>query len=101
MLAARWSDSIDMDAAFFGNPAICAGAPWWPGGCEIEDLWYVDATVTYVADGLIGDRTTVFEVGGRNIFDEEPDELWYLSGIETFVHDPRGGMWYLRITQDI
>ena len=52
-------------------------------------------------DGLWGDRTTVFEVGGRNIFDEEPDALWYLSGIETFVHDPRGGTWYLRVTQDI
>ena len=101
LLATRWSDSIDLDASFFGNPGICGGALGGPGGCEIEDLWYVDATVTWVADGLIGDRTTVFEIGGRNIFDEEPDEIWYLSGIETFVHDPRGGTWYLRVTQDL
>jgi outer membrane receptor protein involved in Fe transport len=101
LLATRWSDSVDLDAAFFGGDFACQDTWSGPAGCETDDLWYVDATITYVADGLIGDRTTVFEFGGRNIFDEEPDELWYLSGIETFLHDPRGGTWYLRVTQDL
>ena len=47
------------------------------------------------------DRATTIEIGGRNIGDELPDPLFNLSGIETFLHDPRGAMYYLRLNQEI
>lgn len=70
-------------------------------GCDIEDLLYIDLAYSYRWDSLWGDRSTTIEIGGRNITDETPEPRFFLSGIETYLHDPRGALWYLRLTQDL
>lgn len=109
-LGARWSDEVALDAAFFGN-SVATGAPFdvcpegslggLGEGCEIQSLLYIDLSYRYRWDHLWGDRSTAVEIGGHNITDELPKPLWYLSGIETYLHDPRGALWYLRLTQDL
>jgi outer membrane receptor protein involved in Fe transport len=68
---------------------------------KFDSIVYTDLTYAYTFDNLIGERSTTIEVGGRNIFDEFPDPTFNLGGIESFVHDIRGRMIYVRWNQDI
>lgn len=99
LLRGRFTDEVEFDAAGF-TFAGCGNIPGI-GECEIDSIVYVDLSYSYRFENLIGDRTTRIEIGGRNILDELPDPLFNLSGIETFINDPRGAMWYLRLNQEI
>ena len=82
LLRARWNSSID--------------ANWT--ATDIEGLTYLDATYSYRLEGLIGDSSTLLEVGARNLLDKYPDPLSGAFGanIELAIHDPRGRMLFLR-----
>lgn len=72
------------------------------GTLVMDDILYTDVNYSYTFTDLFGgDRETTVEVGGRNVFDEFPDPIFNLGGIETYVHDIRGRTWYVRIGQDI
>ena len=83
LLRARWASEVD--------------ATW---GSVLEALTYVDATYTYQASGWLGDASlTTLEAGVRNLMDEypEPDGA-FGAGIELALHDPRGRMFFGRVT---
>lgn len=82
LLRARWNSAID--------------ANWT--ATDIEGLTYFDATYSYRLEGLVGDSSTLLEVGARNLLDSYPDPLTGAFGanIELAIHDPRGRMLFLR-----
>ena len=82
LLRARWNSVIE--------------ANWTD--VEITGLTYLDLTYSYRLEGLIGDSTTIVEVGARNLMDLYPDPLTGAFGanIELAIHDPRGRMVFLR-----
>ncbi|TDJ39872.1 MAG: hypothetical protein E2O54_09435 [Gammaproteobacteria bacterium] len=99
MIKVRWFDEYDLS---FNSGALFGGQLFFNGTDKADDITYVDANYAYRFQGLLGeDQETVLEVGGRNIFDEFPDPIFNLGGIETFVHDIRGAMWYVRLTQEL
>jgi outer membrane receptor protein involved in Fe transport len=99
MVRLRWLDAVDID---FNSAALQGAHIAVNGSDEIEDMLYTDIEYSYTFDGAFGgDRQTVLAVGGRNIFDEFPDPLLNLGGIESFLHDVRGRMLYMRVTQDL
>ena len=99
MARARWIDEFDLS---FNSAALQAGQVFFNGTDKLDSITYVDINASYAFQGLLGEgRETLVEVGGRNIFDEYPDPILNLGGIETYVHDVRGSMWYLRVTTDI
>ena len=91
MVRVRWIDEIDQDILYFGayNPPT------------LDEMFYTDINYAYTFDSLIGDRSTKFEIGARNVLDEFPDPIFNLGGIESYLHDIRGRMIYVRINQDI
>jgi len=91
MVRMRWIDEFDQDILFFGG----LNDP------TIESMFYTDMSYSYTFDSLFGDRETKVEIGARNVFDEFPKVIFNLGGIESFVHDIRGRMVYLRVNQDI
>ena len=97
-IRARFIDSFDMG---FNSAALQGGQLFFHGTLEFDSIVYTDLTYAYTFDNLIGDRSTTIEVGGRNIFNEFPDPIFNLGGIETFVHDIRGRMIYLRVNQGL
>ncbi|MEQ8860280.1 MAG: TonB-dependent receptor [Pseudomonadales bacterium] len=95
----RWMDSVEID---FNSKALQAAQLAINGTDEIEDMLYTDIQYSYAFQGLFGqDRETLLEIGGRNVFDEFPEPIFNLGGIESFLHDIRGRTWYLRVTQDL
>jgi hypothetical protein len=90
-LTARYIDEIEEDSVFrAANPKF------------INDITTFDLQYTYAIDGLFGgDRATKVTVGGINIFDRLIPGMLTLGGLETFLHDPRGAMWYVRFNQDV
>lgn len=90
MVKLRYFDEFDQDIQFFSsfNPPT------------IESMTYTDVNYSYTFDSLFGDRSTKFEIGARNVFDEFPRPIFNLGGIETFVHSIRGRMVYFRVNQD-
>jgi outer membrane receptor protein involved in Fe transport len=98
MIRGRWIDSFDLE---FNSGALQA-AQFAFRDDKADDIMYIDMSVSYAFQNLLGEgKETTLEVGGRNITDEYPDPLLNLGGIESFVHDIRGDMWYLRLTTDI
>lgn len=95
----RWTDEVEIDF----NSAALQGAQIAINGTDVmDDMLYTDIQYSYTFDNLTGgDRATKIEVGGRNVFNEYPDPIFNLGGIETFLYDIRGATWYLRLTQDI
>ena len=66
----------------------------------LEALTYIDATYTYRGHGWLGDNSlTTLEAGVRNLTDvyPEPDGA-FGAGIELALHDPRGRMFFGRVT---
>lgn len=95
----RWLDEVEIDF----NSAALQGAQLFFNGTDVmDDMLYTDIQYSYTFADLIGSgRDTVVEVGGRNVFDEFPDPIFNLGGIETFLYDIRGATWYLRLTQNL
>ncbi len=98
MLRLRWLDEVEID---FNSGALQA-AQVATRGSVMKDMLYTDLSYSYTFPSLFGEgRPTTIEAGGRNVFDEYPDPILNLGGIETFLYDIRGRMWYLRVTQEI
>lgn len=102
----RWIDEFALEFNSGGVPSTATGGlallhRLRGGGDKVDDITYVDLNYKYTFDQLIGDRSTTVEIGANNVFDELPDPFFNLGGIETFVHDIRGRMWYLRLNQDL
>lgn len=70
---------------------------------KIESLTTLDLNYTLTKNNLFGgDRTTTFQLGAKNVFDNTPDAFRTIGGgLETLLHDPRGRMWFARMTQEI
>lgn len=99
MLRVRWIDEFDLS---FNSSALFGGQLFFNGTDKADDIFYTDVKYAYTFTDLLGnDLETTLEIGGRNIFDEFPEPQFNLGGLETFVHDIRGAMWYVRINQDI
>lgn len=71
------------------------------GDTNLEAMLYTDINYKYTFPSLLGNRETTIEVGANNVFDEFPKPFFNLGGIETYLHDIRGRMMYIRINQDI
>jgi outer membrane receptor protein involved in Fe transport len=98
LIRLRYTDGFDLD---FNSKALQGGQAFFNGTLEMDSILYTDLNYSYTFDNLLGDRESKIEIGGRNIFDEFPDPIFNLGGIETFVHDVRGRTWYLKVSQDI
>lgn len=100
MVRVRWIDSVQLEFNSTGlqflhglrNPNF---------GPDIEDMTYIDLNYKYTFPNLLGQRETTFEIGANNVTDEFPTPFFNLGGLETFLHDIRGRMWYVRINQDL
>jgi iron complex outermembrane receptor protein len=60
-----------------------------------------DLQYRFSTDRLIGDRRSAIDFGAINVFDRAPPAIRTLGGLETFLHDPRRRIWYVRISQEI
>ena len=98
LMRIRWIDEFELD---FNSKALQAGQAAINKTLTMDSIMYTDVNYKYTFDSLLGDRETTLEVGGRNIFDEMPDPIFNLGGIESYVHDIRGRMWYVRVRQDL
>lgn len=98
LLRARWIDGFDYS---FNSGALLGAQIAINGRSAASSMTYIDANYAYTFDSLIGDRATRFEIGARNLGDRFPQPFFNLGGIETFVHDIRGRMVYVRINQEI
>lgn len=94
----RWIDGFEYQ---FNSPALLGAQLAINGESEADPIAYTDINYKYTFEGLIGDGGTTLEVGANNVFDEMPEPIFNLGGLETFVHDIRGRMWYLRLHQDL
>ncbi len=97
-LRVRWIDGFDLE---FNSAALQGAQVFFNGTSTAKTIYYTDLNYKYTFDRLFGDRATTIEVGANNVFDEYPEPIFNLGGIETFVHDVRGRMWYARIRQDL
>jgi iron complex outermembrane receptor protein len=97
-LRVRWIDSFELQ---FNSAGLQTLHGLRGGSDSVSSITYVDANYRYTFDRLLGDRSTTLEIGANNIFNEFPDPFFNLGGIETFVHDVRGRMAYLRLSQEL
>lgn len=97
-LRVRWIDGFDLQ---FNSAGLQTLHGLRGGSDRVDDITYVDLNYKYTFNGLIGGGATTLEIGGTNIFDEFPEPIFNLGGIETFVHDVRGRMLYLRLHQTL
>ncbi len=89
-----------------GNPAVSEFIGNALGGttdCDLGDripaytVW--DLQYRADIDGLFGDTATTITVGALNMFNNEAPADRSLGGLETFLYDPRGAQWYVRLRQ--
>lgn len=105
-LRARYIDGFDLVFNSGGVPSTATGGlallhRLRGGGDSVDDITYVDVNYKYTFPSLLGARETTVEIGANNVTDEFPEPFFNLGGLETFVHDVRGRMWYVRVNQDI
>ncbi|MFC4699598.1 TonB-dependent receptor domain-containing protein [Glaciecola siphonariae] len=93
----RYVSSYDDDQNCADGSAIAAG-------CGTAGLQEIDSHVTYDAQfsvdlGTVFDTQTsyVMTLGGINLTDEEPPQVFTNSGFDSKVHDPRGRQLYVRL----
>lgn len=94
----RWIDGFDLE---FNSAGLQTLHRLRGGADSVDDITYVDLNYKYTFEELFGIGATTVEVGANNVFDELPHPFFNLGGIETFVHDVRGRMWYLRLRQSL
>lgn len=69
-------------------------------GDEIDAFASVDLQYSADLSGLTGlGEGTTFTLGANNVFDEDPPFVASAQGYDPTVHDPRGRMVYVRLTQ--
>lgn len=94
----RWMDGITLQ---FNSPALLGAQVAINGTDQLEDMMYTDVNYSYTFPSLFGQRETRIEIGANNVLDELPVPFFNLGGAETYLHDLRGRMVYLRLNQDI
>ncbi|WP_395342829.1 TonB-dependent receptor plug domain-containing protein [Ningiella sp. W23] len=99
-LFARYVSAYDDDQNCADNGGT--GVP--AAGCGSAGLQEIDSHATYDAQvnvdlGTILDTQTsyVLTLGGINLTDEEPPQVFTNSGFDSKVHDPRGRQLYVRV----
>lgn len=87
-LLARYIDEVYEDSGDPRNPDF------------IPSEWFFDLTYSYDFSGFMGsdERTARLTIGGVNIFDTMPKPIFAFGAIESLVYDPRGAMWYGRLS---
>jgi outer membrane receptor protein involved in Fe transport len=81
----------------------CADGTSNTGGCangfyEIDSIVTVDAQYNIDLGSVFNtEQSYVLTVGGINLFDEEPPQVFTNSGFDSKVHDPRGRQIYARL----
>lgn len=104
-LAGRFTDGVRNPASGepFGsvNPAVLdlMGVTNPMRDIPSHTEWDVNYQVSF--DDLLGDRRSTFELGLINAFDNEPPAIRTLGGLETFLHDPRRRIWYVKVAQEL
>jgi outer membrane receptor protein involved in Fe transport len=92
----RYISSYDDDqncADGTSNTAGCAN-----GFYEIDSMLTVDAQYNIDLGSVFDtDQSYVLTLGGINLFDEEPPQVFTNSGFDSKVHDPRGRQIYARL----
>jgi iron complex outermembrane recepter protein len=88
-LTTRYTHHVREDSVFVAsNPA------------QIDAMTTIDLQYRYAFAGLFGERSnTTLTAGCINCLDEMARPMVTLGGLETFLHDPRGRMWYVRLNQ--
>lgn len=99
MVRFRWMDEVELEFNSTGLQTLHGLRN--PGYTTLDDITYVDINYKYTFPSLLGQRETTVEVGANNVTDEFPRPFFNLGGIETYLHDVRGRMWYLRVNQDL
>ena len=97
----RFIQSVRGDDVAFGVGGSCdALGDLFPGtdvtcALRFDSVFYHDAGFSFRSRELLGgDRTATFTVGAHNVLDKLVEPLFFLGGIETQLHDPRGRMIY-------
>lgn len=92
----RYISSYDDDqncASGTANTAGCAD-----GFYEIDSIVTVDAQYNIDLGSVFNtEQSYVLTLGGINLFDEEPPQVFTNSGFDSKVHDPRGRQIYARL----
>ena len=104
-----WKNNIHAANVFvryissYDDDQNCADGTTNVGGCS-DGLYEVDSHVTVDAQYNIDlgalfetQQSYVLTLGGINLFDEDPPQLYTNSGFDSKVHDPRGRQIYARL----
>jgi outer membrane receptor protein involved in Fe transport len=85
----------------------CADASPIAGGCGSAGLKEIEAHTTFDAQLNIDlgsllntDTNYIVTVGGINLTDENPPQVFTNSGFDSKVHDPRGRQLYVRFAAE-
>jgi iron complex outermembrane recepter protein len=90
-LMTRYMDGVLEDSVF------AALTPTRLSSMTTFDLQYTLSLTDLIGRG----SQTTLTLGGNNIFDRKPRAIVGLGGLETFLHDPRGAIWYARLSHQI
>lgn len=92
----RYISSYDDDQNCADGTANLEGCP--DGFYEIDSYLTVDAQYNIDLGSLLETQQSyVLTLGGSNLFDEEPPQVFTNSGFDSKVHDPRGRQIYARL----
>jgi outer membrane receptor protein involved in Fe transport len=92
---ARYISGYDDDQNCADGSAIAAGCA--AGLKEVDSHVTYDAQFTVDVGALLDtQRSYILTLGGINLTDEEPPQLFTNSGFDSKVHDPRGRQLYAR-----
>ncbi len=64
---------------------------------RINSFTTVDVQYSYSFDGPAGSSNT-FTLGGKNVGNRTPPQVNVDGGFDPFTHDPRGALWYAKIS---
>ena len=98
-LTGRYRHHVKDDANFIDIPYLINLFGPFAANVDSRTTW--DLQYNFRFEDLMGAGTdTMVSVGGLNIFETLSDPLFGRGGIESHLHDPRGRMLYLRLTQE-
>ncbi len=105
----NWSNDVHAANVFvryissYDDDQNCADGTANLGGCA-DGFYEIDSHVTVDAQYNVDigamfdtDQSYVLTLGGINLFDEEPPQVFTNSGFDSKVHDPRGRQLYARL----
>lgn len=99
-LFARYISAYDDDQNCADGAAIRTGCVA-AGLKEIESHTIFDGQVNIDVSALMDTETSyLLTLGGINLFDENPPQVFTNSGFDSKVHDPRGRQLYVRFTAE-